>query len=821
MGKAVVILMLAALYLIIDQGNSKEVSGNKEKSALVKSLVGKPGGNQKQITKGRGMKNKSKKRTPRKMKNKQKNKKVEMKKGNRKRNNNKNVKEETNARKVPNKLKGQKINKKNQRNKSKRTKTSRSKKKKQKTGLKTESAKSQKKNTAKQNKSKSKRKGNTKYKKFKQSSNASCTVTTTCLDKATKYMKVLKDNVENYFKQEKRMTTQNRTAGNKKGKKDVFQKNVNRLVQAGGGNSSNLKCNGNTASKGAQQMSNLTIALKNCSTSIKDKCGNIPQPKNSTKVKECSDTMTTYKKQVTECMGKSGAAACSCWLDSSLETSLEKVKSCSLLEESTDVTKGLSKCRSAFSKCRKYEDDVISAISSCSESTSSLIKKAKALTKNVAALEKAKNTTSRLASSTASSRATLTQCSEVITKNTLLVILVNQDPSSEMIESIALEISSLSTIVTCTTTEISDLSNQVSSLTILIQTTTVMLVTVQDNLATQTGTTASPDDIIISTDQPTTLIAVTTLATSNTTISASADNSTATAALSSSTTKSSSNVTSSGRTCPTRQMADNCNINCGNSNPVCTGDNEGFSFSSSADGSIYSTSWTILEGEEGATCRLLCVDENNLDVTATCSWNGQAMEWYRPSKLDEKCGAITTVGSSDSATGNTDLSTVGIEQNSSMSNAASTETVLPNATSTQMQNEPSDSGAASSTSQGPDMASTPNTIDGSSASSNPISSSSTDTSSVSTIRSDSSTDAISSATTNESSTSSSNTDMTDSTSSETSSSSNSKTSTATGSSNTGISSKTSITTTTAAATMTAITTTTTAEPSTTSTTTTQ
>ena len=84
---------------------------------------------------------------------------------------------------------------------------------------------------------------------------------------------------------------------------------------------------------------------------------------------------------------------------------------------------------------------------------------------------------------TASSRATLTQYSEVITKNTLLVTLVNQDPSSEMIESIALEISSLSTTVTCTTTEISDLSNQVSSLTILIQTTTVMLVTVQDNLA--------------------------------------------------------------------------------------------------------------------------------------------------------------------------------------------------------------------------------------------------------------------------------------------------------------------------------------------------
>ena len=36
-----------------------------------------------------------------------------------------------------------------------------------------------------------------------------------------------------------------------------------------------------------------------------------------------------------------------------------------------------------------------------------------------------------------------------------------------------------------------------------------------------------------------------------------------------------------------------------------------------------STSWTISEGSEGATCRLLCVDEDNLDVTATCSWNGK------------------------------------------------------------------------------------------------------------------------------------------------------------------------------------------------------
>jgi hypothetical protein len=59
---------------------------------------------------------------------------------------------------------------------------------------------------------------------------------------------------------------------------------------------------------------------------------------------------------------------------------------------------------------------------------------------------------------------------------------------------------------------------------------------------------------------------------------------------------------------------------------------------------------------------------------------GQAMEWYRPSKLNEKCGAITTVGSSDSATGNTGISTVGVGQTLSIS--TSTGAVLPNATST-------------------------------------------------------------------------------------------------------------------------------------------
>ena len=46
------------------------------------------------------------------------------------------------------------------------------------------------------------------------------------------------------------------------------------------------------------------------------------------------------------------------------------------------------------------------------------------------------------------------------------------------------------------------------------------------------------------------------------------------------------------------------------------------------------TSWTVLDGADGASCRLNCKNADNLDVTTTCS-NG---EWSKPEKLVAKCG---------------------------------------------------------------------------------------------------------------------------------------------------------------------------------------
>ena len=86
-------------------------------------------------------------------------------------------------------------------------------------------------------------------------------------------------------------------------------------------------------------------------------------------------------------MSKSETAddACSCWTSSNYSAVSDAVKTCKISEVS-EVATGLKACTSAFSKCRKFEDDVIDAFSSCTKSVSDLKLKAAALSKNKDAL---------------------------------------------------------------------------------------------------------------------------------------------------------------------------------------------------------------------------------------------------------------------------------------------------------------------------------------------------------------------------------------------------------------------------------------------------
>merc|ERR1712130_661464 len=87
------------------------------------------------------------------------------------------------------------------------------------------------------------------------------TVVDTCFETSIQYMKLWKDVVANFDKQNNRMTKQNKTGGNKSGKKGLFAPIAFKLVDIGGGNKTNMSCAGSTTSDGAKQLANLTKTL--------------------------------------------------------------------------------------------------------------------------------------------------------------------------------------------------------------------------------------------------------------------------------------------------------------------------------------------------------------------------------------------------------------------------------------------------------------------------------------------------------------------------------------------------------------------------------
>merc|ERR1712012_993165 len=121
-------------------------------------------------------------------------------------------------------------------------------------------------------------------------------LSTTCVDTAVAAMKLLKDKVDNFEKQEKRISKKSNIGSKKSAKKDVFGPTLQRLSDAAGGNLSAPVCAGNASSPGAAQMLNLSMTLQTCDDDIFAACdtSNLPTP-NDTKVAECKAAIATFK----------------------------------------------------------------------------------------------------------------------------------------------------------------------------------------------------------------------------------------------------------------------------------------------------------------------------------------------------------------------------------------------------------------------------------------------------------------------------------------------------------------------------------------------
>ena len=256
------------------------------------------------------------------------------------------------------------------------------------------------------------------------------TVAGTCFESAIFYMKLWKDVVGNFEKQRKRMIKQNKTGGNKSGKKGLFAPIGHRLVDIGGGNKSNMSCGGQYGNKGALQLQNLTKTLFDCEKSVNASCNpsNFPQP-NFTFINTCKELVDNFTKVATTCLGKSvggsktnNTDACTCWSGEMLNMTSQTLKNCKANKESSAITSALKACTTAFGKCRKFEDAASTAIMSCASDSSKLTKKAANLAANNASMTAAKEKMASLASSRyhsgRKSRATATSCSEIITIST-------------------------------------------------------------------------------------------------------------------------------------------------------------------------------------------------------------------------------------------------------------------------------------------------------------------------------------------------------------------------------------------------------------------
>ena len=156
----------------------------------------------------------------------------------------------------------------------------------------------------------------------------SCTISFTCIDKAVRYMKQLKDKIPNFDKQRSRIIVQNRTRLRKKEKNDIFGYTVTKLSELGGGNISDLTCNGKRNS-GSKQLENLTTSLALCSDQITHTCDQSSFPLlNMTEISICINACKTFKVKTASCLKKSGTEACSCWNDNDLEEASEIIAKC-------------------------------------------------------------------------------------------------------------------------------------------------------------------------------------------------------------------------------------------------------------------------------------------------------------------------------------------------------------------------------------------------------------------------------------------------------------------------------------------------------------
>merc|ERR1711936_1029502 len=251
------------------------------------------------------------------------------------------------------------LKKKNRNNKNKDKGKNKDRKKKDRKAAK----KNDKKKARKQEKKKD-RKRNNKNRNGNNARQASC-MNAACINNAVAYMKQLKLAVKNFGKQYNRITTNEKQTGGKAGKNDEFAPYLIKLRETGGGNASNLSCNG-LKNEGATNLQTLYDNLATCEDIINTTCNTNMPSVNMTFLDECKATMDAFVNVTDGAIKATGADACLIWESAELAEMSTMLKPCSLKALETEHTSAKKACTGNFSYCRQEEDKVSKIVSACS-----------------------------------------------------------------------------------------------------------------------------------------------------------------------------------------------------------------------------------------------------------------------------------------------------------------------------------------------------------------------------------------------------------------------------------------------------------------------
>merc|ERR1719285_1664873 len=272
----------------------------------------------------------------------------------------------------------------------------------------------------------------------------------TCLVNILTIVETYYKQVKNFEKQWKRIVGKNKTSVSKGGKMDAFKKPLERLVEAGGGDGSNLSCQGQMSSPGALQMQNLSSILTNCS-------------------------------------------------DQTLLDQAAVLRKCSLANESKTMATALKTCKSSYGNCRKYKEDIIDIVSACSKPLDKQKEKAKALAENVDNMKAAQGavasvTGSRRFFKDRSRRATPTDCAAFITVVELVITLVSSSPGSPEVSVHCKEIVAAVSII-CSEDELAPLKETEMEMEEAAEKLETAYEAILEDILAQTGSTPTEEEL--------------------------------------------------------------------------------------------------------------------------------------------------------------------------------------------------------------------------------------------------------------------------------------------------------------------------------------